>query len=114
MWEWLCGNRRQLTRIEFSILALGERIDRLKQEIRVMVREAYLELKEAIDQAANVQEAAIELIKGLADRLAEIAEHPSAEEIRALSTEMRRRAGELADAIALHADEEGEEEEKEE
>ena len=60
-------------------------------------------------KSASVQNSAVELLNGLADRLDEIAKAPSAAAIRALSAEIHRHAEELGTAIARHAEDETEE-----
>lgn len=74
-----------------------------------MVKSAFEELRDMVAHSTTVQSAAVELLRNLADRLNEIAEHPSAEDIRALSEDIRAHATELGTAIALHAEEEEEE-----
>lgn len=67
-----------------------------------MVSSAFQELREMVAHSATVQSSAVELLKGLADKLNELADHPSADDIRALAQEIKGHAQELGAAIALH------------
>jgi hypothetical protein len=103
-WPFGLSYRRQVqTAGEVSVIrqALGD--------LRIMVAHSFQELKQMIEQSTTVQRSAIELIKNLAERLEEIAQHPSAEEVRKLAQDIRQHAEELAGAIAMHAKDDEEE-----
>ena len=70
---------------------------------------AFEELKEAIEEATSVKNAAVILLRELADKLQTM--RPDEAELRRLAAELRQSSAELASAVAEH---EGEEEEDEE
>lgn len=98
MTGWRLG--RMERQIEDILHALGE---------NGMVRQSFDELKAHLEHSATVQTSAVELLKDLADRISDIANHPSAQEISALATEVRQHADALAGAIAKHAGDDDEE-----
>lgn len=67
-----------------------------------MVRVSFDQLRQQIEHSTTVQKSAVELIRGLADKIAEIGTHPTPEEMEELANQLRAHAGELANAIALH------------
>lgn len=78
-----------------------------------MVTESFRELKELVEHSASVQASAVVLLRDLADRLNEIAKHPTATDIRMLAADIKQHAQELASAVALHAEDKAEEKEEE-
>ena len=74
-----------------------------------MAQQSFEELKTAVEHATTVKQAALELIHDMGDRLADLADHPSPDEIRALAETLRQHADELAAGISDHAGEEPEE-----
>lgn len=98
----------------FSWLFGIDEVMQQQRETHAMVTQAFRELKELVEHSAGVQASAVELLRGLADKLADLAKHPSAADIRALAADIRQQAQELSGAVALHKDKDEEEEEKEE
>lgn len=88
--------------VEWAII---DKVNKLREDIDM----AFEELKQAIDRSLSVQAAAIVLIKDLADKIANMAQHPNAEEMRKLAAELHQKADDLANAIA-DKEEDGEDE----
>ena len=76
------------------------------KEFKAMVAESITHLREQIEHAKTVKEKAVALLEHMRERLDELANHPTAAEIRALADELRTNTDRLATAIG-----EGEEEE---
>lgn len=110
---------RRLAQIERRLALLERHVDIIyevvvvKQELHKMVAKEFEELRNMISHSTSVQASAVTLLRGLADKLADLADHPSADEIRDLSQDIRQHAGELAAAIAMHQSGGGEEEKEE-
>lgn len=67
-----------------------------------MARESFEQLKGAVEHAANVKAAALVLIKQMGDRLTELANNPTPEELKALAAELTSHADALAEGISNH------------
>jgi tRNA U34 5-carboxymethylaminomethyl modifying GTPase MnmE/TrmE len=80
-------------------------LSRQIEEFKVMVAESIAHLREQIEHAKTVKERAVTLLEHMRERLEDLANHPSAAEIRALADELRTNTDTLAAAI-------GEEEEE--
>lgn len=89
-----------VTIVEGTYLAIKIR------EFKAMVAESIQHLREQIEHSKTVKERAITLLEHLRDRLEDLANHPTAAEIRALADELRTNTDSLAAAVG-----EGEEEE---
>jgi len=75
------------------------------EEFKVMVAESITHLREQIEHAKTVKEKAVALLEHMRERLDELANHPTAAEIRALADELRTNTDKLATAIGEGEDE---------
>jgi phage-related tail protein len=84
--------------------SINERIEWRVWELRTMVSEEFARLARQIEKQATVTGSAVELLKGLADKIGDLANHPSAADIRKLADQVKQNAKDLAAAIAMHED----------
>jgi|SRR5215475_13006730 len=89
-------------------IVLGVYVSIQLREFKAMVAESIQHLREEIEHAKTVKQRAVTLLEHMRERLEDLANHPTAAEIRALASELRTNTDSLAAAIG---EGEGEEEE---
>ena len=67
-----------------------------------MVSKEFARLARQIERQSTVNSSAVELLKGLADKIADLANHPTANDIRHLADQVKQNAKDLASALAVH------------
>lgn len=68
-----------------------------------MARVSFEQLKQAVEKATTVKQAAITLINAMGERLTEMAQHqPTPQELQALAQELKQHGEALADAVSEH------------
>jgi len=67
-----------------------------------MVSQEFARLARMVERQSTANASAVELLQGLADKIGDLANHPSAQDIRALADQVKKNAKDLAAAITLH------------
>jgi len=97
---------RRLLRLENRVETIYQTVV-VHQELKKMVASSFEELRELVRHSTSVQASAAALLKDLAGRLADMANHPDAAQIKQLSDELRQHAQELGEAIAMASTDSG-------